>query len=161
MIVKEVCSKVLTSPNIRTHVENNLGLKNTNYSVAQLLDMARYSTVLNKHFGLPDQNTEDDLNFYTIYESMVQNLPYHYRSTRPADGTWEQVVYDTKEEVSKWTAAPAYVLLADRVKDSRGLDYLDLSDMLYALRGLDKINPDYGKKVFIETTLINALNLRK
>ena len=161
MIVKEVCSKVLTSPNIRTHVENNLGLKNTNYSVNPLLNMARYSTVLKKHFGLPDQNTEDDLNFYTIYESMVQNLPYHYRSTRPADGTWEQVVYDTKEEVSKWTAAHAYALLAERVKDSRGLDYLDLSNMQYALRDLDKTNPDYGRKVFIETTIINALNLRK
>ena len=161
MIVKEVCSKVLTSPGIRTHVENNLGLKNTNYSVSQLLDMARNSTVLKKHFGLPDQNTEDDLNFYTIYESMVQSLPYQYRSNRPADGKWEQVIYDTKEEVSKWTVAPAYALLADRVKESRGLDYLDLSDMQYALRDLDKTNPDYGKKVFIETTIINALNLRK
>ena len=160
MIVKEVCSKVLTSPGIRTHVENNLGLRNTNYSVNQLLAMARYSTVLKKHFGLPDQNTKDDLNFYTIYESMVQNS-WNYRYTRPADGTWEQVVYDTKEEVSKWTAAPAYALLADRVKDSRGLDYLDLSDMQYALCDLDKTNPDYGKKVFIETTIINALNLRK
>ena len=160
MIAKEVCSKVLTSPGIRTHVENKLGLMNTNLRVSQLLDMARYSTVLKKHFGLPDQNTEDDLNFYAIYESMVQNL-HRYRSTRPADGTWEQVVYDTKEEVSKWTAAPAYALLADRVKDSRGLDYLDLSDMQYAFRDLDKTNPDYGKKVFIETTIINALNLRK
>ena len=160
MIAKEVCSKILTSPGIRTHVENKLGLMSTNLRVSQLLVMARYSTVLKKHFDLPDQNTEDDLNFYAIYESMVQNL-HHYRSTRPADGTWEQVVYDTKEEVSKWTAAPAYALLADRVKDSRGLDYLDLSDMQYALRDLDKTNPDYGKKVFIETTLINALNLRK
>ena len=160
MIVKEVCSKVLTSPNIRTHVENKLGLKNTYYSVNQLLNMARYSTVLKKHFGLPDQNTEDDLNFYVIYESMVQNLP-HYRSTRPADGTWEQVVYGTKEEVSKWTAAPAYALLAERVQDSRGLKYLDLTNMQHALRDLNKTNPDYGKKVFIETTIINALNLRK
>ena len=160
MIVKEVCSKVLTSPNIRTHVENILGLRDMNHRINQLLFMARYSTILKKHFGLPDQNTEDDLNFYAIYESMVQNSR-NYRSTRPADGTWEQVVYDTKEEVSKWTAAPAYALLADRVRDSRGLDYLDLSDMQYALRDLDKTNPDYGKKVFIETTLINALNLRK
>lgn len=46
MIVKEVCSKVLTSQGIRTHVENNLGLKNTNLRVSQLLDMARYSTIL-------------------------------------------------------------------------------------------------------------------
>ena len=160
MIVKEVCSKVLTSPGIRTHVENKLGLMNTNLRVSQLLDMARYSTVLKKHFGLPDQHTEDDLNFYAIYESMVQSY-YRYHYTSPADGTWEQVVYDTKEEVSKWTAAPAYALLADRVNDSRGLDYLDLSDMQYALRDLDKTNPDYGKKVFIETTIINALNLRK
>ena len=160
MIAKEVCSKVLTSPGIRTHVENNLGLRNMGYSVNQLLDMARYSTVLKKHFGLPDQNTEDDLNFYVIYESMVQNL-HHYRSTRPADGTWEQVVYDTKEEVSKWTAAPAYALLVDRVQESRGLKYLDLSELQYALQDLDKTNPDYGKKVFIETTIINALNLRK
>ena len=160
MIVKEVCSKVLTSPGIRTHVENNLGLRNTNYIVNQLLDMARYSTVLKKHFGLPDQNTEDDLNFYAIYESMAHS-PYRYHYTCPADGTWEQVIYDTKEEVSKWSAAPAYALLAERVKDSRGLDYLDLSNMQYALRDLDKTNPDCGKKVFIETTLINALNLRK
>ena len=160
MIAKEVCSKVLTSPGIRTHVENNLGLANMSYSVNQLLNMARYSTVLKKHFGLPDQNTEDDLNFYAIYESMVQSH-YCYHYTSPADGTWEQVVYDTKEEVSKWTATPAYVLLAERVMDSRGLDYLDLSDMQYALRNLDKTNPDYGKKVFIETTIINALNLRK
>ena len=160
MIAKEVCSKVLTSPGIRTHVENNLGLMNTNLKVSQLLDMTRYSTVLKKHFGLPDQNTEDDLNFYAIYESIVQNLHrYHY--TRPADGTWEQVVYDTKEEVSKWTAAPGYALLADRVKGSRGLDYLDLSNMQYALRDLGETNPDYGEKVFIETTIINALNLRK
>ena len=160
MIVKEVCSKVLTSPGIRTHAENKLGLMNTNHGVSQLLDMARYSTVLKKHFGLPDQNTEDDLNFYAIYESMVQNLHrYHY--TSPADGTWEQVVYDTKKEVSKWTAAPAYALLADRVKESRGLGCLNLSQMQYALRDLDKTNPDYGEKVFIETTLINALNLRK
>ena len=130
------------------------------HSVNQLLNMARYSTVLKKHFGLPDQNTEGDLNFYTIYESMVQNF-HRYRSTRPADGTWEQVIYDTKEEVSKWTAAPAYALLADRVKGSRGLDYLDLFYMQYTLRDLDKTNPDYGKKVFIETTIINALNLRK
>ena len=151
---------MLTSPGIRTHVENNLGLMNMSHSVNQLLNMARYSTVLKKHFGLPDQNTEDDLNFYAIYKSMVQNI-HRYCSTRPADGTWEQVVYDTKEEVSKWTAAPAYALLADRVKDSRGLDYLDLSDMQYALRDLDKTNPDYGIKVFIETTIINALNLRK
>ena len=160
MIVKEVCSKVLTSQGIRTHVENSLGMKDTNFHVNQLLAMARYSTVLKNHFGLPDQNTEDDLNFYTIYENMVQNSR-HYRSTRPADGTWEQVVYDTKEEVSKWTASSAYALLADRVRDSRGLDYLDLSDMQYALCDLDKTNPDYGKKVFIETTIINALNLRK
>ena len=160
MIAKEVCSKVLTSPGIRTHVENKLGLMDTNLRVSQLLDMARYSTVLKEHFGLPDQNTEDDLNFYAIYESMVKNI-YRYHSTRPADGTWEQVVYDTKEEVSKWTVAPAYALLADRVKDSRGLDYLDLSNMQYALRDLDKTNPDYGIKVFIESTIINALNLRK
>ena len=160
MIVKEVCSKVLTSQGIRTHVENNLGLVNKNHRVSQLLGMARYSTILKNYFGLPDQNTEDDLNFYTIYENMVQNSR-HYRSTRPADGTWEQVVYDTKEEVSKWTASPAYALLADRVRDSRCLDYLDLYDMQYALRDLDKTNPDYGKKVFIETTIINALNLRK
>lgn len=100
------------------------------------------------------------MNFYTIYESMVQNSR-HSLSIRPVDGTWEQVVYDTKEEVSKWTAAPAYALLADRVRDSRGLGYLALSDMQYALRALDKTNPDYGKKVFIETTIINALNLRK
>ena len=57
--------------------------------------------------------------------------------------------------------SPAYALFADRVKGSRGLDYLDLSDMQYALRDLDKTNPDYGEKVFIETTIINALNLRK
>ena len=161
MIVKEVCSKVLTSQGIRTHVENSLGLNSTNYKVNRLLDMTRYSTVLKKHFGLPDHNTEDDLNFYTIYENMAQNILYHSRSNRPADGTWEQVVYNTKEEVSKWTAAPAYALLADRVRDSRGLDYLGLSDMQSALRDLDKTNPDYGKKVFIETTIINALNLRK
>lgn len=161
MIVEEVCSKVLTSPGIRTHVENLLGLSNMSHSVNRLLDIARYSTVLKENFGLPDQNTEDDLNFYAIYESMEQNLLYHYRSNRPADGKWEQVIYDTKEEVSKWKAAPAYALLADRVRGSRGLDYLALSDMQYALRDLDKTNPDYGKKVFIETTIINALNLRK
>ena len=160
MIAEEVCSKVLTSPGIRTHVENNLGLRNMNPRVSQLLNVARYSTVLKKHFGLPDQNTEDDLKFYAIYESMVKSI-HHYRPTRPANGTWEQVVYDTKEEVSRWTAAPAYALLADRVKDSRGLDYLDLSDMQYALCDLDETNPDYGEKVFIETTIINALNLRK
>ena len=122
--------------------------------------MTHHSAVLKKNLGLPDVGAEDDLIYYRIYESMVRGVPY-YRSIQPQDGTWERIIYDVKEEVAKWTAAPAYAALADRMNDSAGLAYLDLSDMLYALRGLDKINPDYGKKVFIETTLINALNLRK
>lgn len=159
-IAEVIAQKVLTSTGIRTYVENRLGLWNAHHQFSTLLEITHHSTVLKKNFGLPDIGAEDDLIYYQIYESMVSNLRY-YRSTPPQNGTWERIIYDVKEEVSKWTAAPVYAALADRMKNSAGLAYLNLSDMLYALRGLDKVNPDYGKKVFIETTLINALNLRK
>lgn len=159
-IAEVIAQKVLTSPGIRTYVENQLGLQKVHYQFSTLLEMTRYSAVLKKNFGLPDVGSEDDLIYYQIYGNMANNLRY-YKSIQPQDGTWERIIYDVKEEVDKWTAAPAYATLANRVDDSTGLAYLDLPNMLYTLRGLDKINPDYEKKVFIETTLINALNLRK
>ena len=159
-IAEVVAQKVLTSTGIRTYVENQLGLQKSPPQFSFLLDMSHHSDVLKKNFGLPDVGAEDDLIYYKIYESM-RDTTWKYRSIQPPDGTWERIIYDVKEEVAKWTAAPAYAVLAERMKNSAGLAYLDLSDMLYALSDLDKINPDYGKKVFIETTLINALNLRK
>ena len=159
LIAETVMGKVLSSPDIRTHVENKLGVRNAPYQLNVLMEMAQNSAVLKRAFALPAQSSEDDLIYYSIYESMVSNLRY-YRSSPPPDGTWERLVWDTKEEVSKWQAAPAYAALSERVRESTGLDLIDLTDMNYALRRLDKINPDYRKKVFIETTVINALNLR-
>lgn len=159
LIAETVAQKVMTSADIRTHVENRLGVRNAPYQLNVLLEMAQNSAVLNRAFALPAQTSEDDLIYYTIYKSMVSNLRY-YRSTAPADGTWEKVIWDAKQEVEKWTAAPAYAALSERVSESTGLALLHLSDMNYALRRIDKIKPDYGKKVFIETTVINALNLR-
>jgi phage FluMu protein Com len=158
LIVEEVCNKVLTSTGIRTYVENKMGIKCAYGNFITILAMTHHSAVLKKAFNLPDTGSEDDLIYYNIFEIMRKNLP-QYRFSPPRDGSADKVIYDTKEEVAKWTAAPSYELLSQRVRNSNGLDLLNLQQMYYRLRLMDKVNPNYQEKVFIETSVLNALNI--
>ena len=158
LIVEEVCNKVLTSTGIRTYVENKMGISHSYGNFSTILEMTHHSAVLKKAFNLPDTGSEDDLIYYNIFEIMRKNLP-QYRFSPPRDGSADKVIYDTKEEVAKWTAAPSYELLSQRVRNSNGLNLLNLQQMYYSLRLMDKVNPNYQEKVFIETSVLNALNI--
>lgn len=157
-IAKSVADKVLTSPGIRAYVENQKGLQKRHSNFDTVLEMAEHSTVLHTAFGLSKVvHPEDDLIYYRIYEIMSNRMDYYVKN-RPADGDWQQPIWDAYQVVKTWTAAPAYTALNELVENSEGLKFLDLYDMLYALRNMSKTNPDYRKRVFIETAMINALS---
>lgn len=155
-IAEQVAQKVLTSPSIRTYVENKLGVKHTHTNFTYLLEMTQHSSVLNKAFNIPASPPEDDLVYYNIYQMMSDRMDY-YNKLRPADGDWKQPIWDAYQVVKTWTEAPAYAALNELVIKSKGLGLLDVYDMLHALRNMSKTEPDYQKKVFIETSIINAL----
>ena len=157
-IAKSVADKVLTSTGIRAYVENQKGLQKCHSNFDTVLEMAEHSTVLHTAFGLfKVVHPEDDLIYYRIYEIMSNRMDYYVKN-RPADGDWQQPIWDAYQVVKTWTAAPAYTALNELVQNSEGLKFLDLYDMLYALRNMSKTNPDYRKRVFIETAMINALS---
>ena len=155
-IAEQVAQKVLTSPAIRTYVENQLGVSKAHSNFNYLLEMTQYSSVLNKAFNIPASPPEDDLVYYEIYRMMTDRMDY-YNKLRPADGDWKQPIWDAYQVVKTWTAAPAYAALNELVIKSKGLGLLDLYDMLCVLRKMSKTDPDYQQKVFIETSIINAL----
>ena len=157
-IAKSVADKVLTSPGIRAYVENQKGLQKRHPYFDTVLEMAEHSTVLHTAFGLSKVvHTEDDLIYYRIYEIMSNRMD-SYVKNRPADDDWQQPIWDAYQAVKTWTAVPAYTALNELVQNSEGLKFLELYDMLYALRNMSKTNPDYRKRVFIETAMINALS---
>ena len=157
-IAKSVADKVLTSPGIRAYVENQKGLQMPHPNFDTVLKMTQHSTVLHKAFGLTKvAHPEDDLIYYRIYEIMSKQMGYYVKN-RPADGDWQQPIWDAYQVVKTWQAAPAYTALNELVQNSEGLKFLNLHYMLYALRNMSKTNPDYRKKVFIETAIINALS---
>ena len=120
--------------------------------------LAPVAYVLHKAFGLSKVvHPEDDLIYYRIFEIMSNRMDYYVKN-RPADGDWQQPIWDAYQVVKTWTAAQAYTDLNEVVQNSKGLKFLNLYDMLYALQNMSKTNPDYRKKVFIETSVINALS---
>lgn len=155
-IAEQIGQKVLTSPSIRTYVENQLGVSKAHSNFTYLLEMTQHSSVLNKAFNIPASPPEDDLVYYEIYQMMSDRMDY-YNKLRPADGDWKQPIWDAYQVVKTWAAAPAYAALNELVMKSKGLGLLDVYDMLSALRKMSKTEPDYQKKVFIETSIINAL----
>ena len=157
-IAQQVADKVMNSPGIRAYVENQKGLARRHSNFDTVLEMAEHSTVLHKAFGLSKVvHPEDDLIYYRIFEIMSNYMDYYVKN-RPADGDWQQPIWDAYQVVKTWTTAQAYTDLNEVVQNSEGLKFLDLYDMLYALRNMSKTNPDYRKKVFIETAMINALS---
>lgn len=157
-IAKSIADKVISSPGIRAYVENQKGLQKRHSNFDTVLEMAEHSAVLHKAFGLTKVvHPKDDLIYYRIYEIMKNRMDYYVKN-RPADDDWQQPIRDAYQVVKTWTAAPAYTALNELVQNSEGLKFLDLYDMLYALRNMSKTNPDYRKKVFIETAMINAIS---
>lgn len=157
-IAQQIAEKVMNSHGIRAYVENQKGLARRHSNFDTVLEMAEHSTALHKAFGLSKVvHPEDDLIYYRIFEIMSNRMG-HYVKSRPADGDWQQPIWDAYQVVKTWTAAQAYTDLNELVQNSEGLKFLDLYDMLYALRNMSKTNPDYRKKVFIETAIINALS---
>ena len=156
-IVEQVTNKVLTSPNIKFHVENQRGLKRSHHLFDNLLEMAKLSSVLHKALKIPNINADNtDLIYFEIYEIMVSYV--HYNQTRPENGSWKQPVWDAMQVVKTWEALPTYAELNKRIEKSEGIKYLKIYDMLSALRNMSKSNPDYQKRIFIETSVINALS---
>lgn len=159
LIVNEVCQKVLSSKGIRSYVENERGLKGHHGEFTTLLEMAKFSSVLANDFQLPKAASEDDLVYLYIFNSMKKDLSYGSVGS-PPDGTWEKIVYDTNEAMDLWLPSPSFEVLNERIKASKVLHTLNLYKMCSDLRYLDKINPNYDIKVFIETSVLNALNIR-
>jgi hypothetical protein len=158
-IMKTITDKVLGSSDIRQYDENLKGIQGADRFLGPLISLAKISPILRKAFELPLPVNETDLVYYTIFKSMEDSFPYA-RSGSFEDGSWEKMLCDTSIAIAKWEATTAYENLSERAQMSKGLRFLDLQDMEYLLSRLDKIHPNYNKKVFIETTIINALNLR-
>lgn len=159
-IAKVVAEKMLTSTVIRNYAENLIGPRNLHNQIKILLEIASYSDFLKKNFGVPD-DAEVDLTYYRIYESMTHSINW-IDVKELQDGTWEKIIYDVKCQVAKWSTTPTKNTLAKRVYDCKTLNYLCLQNMVYDLRTMEKTDPDYSrKKVLIESTIFNTLNLGK
>lgn len=159
-IAEVVTTKVLTTPDIRTYVENQLGMEKAPRQIDQIMRIAKYSDVISNKLNLPTVKPEKDLDYFFIYEEISRYLDRIPGKQNPYnDEDWQKLVYDAREEVLSWQPSPQYEALADRIKNNRGLYLLDLYRIQQELKHLDKDNPDFHKKVFIETTVLNALNI--
>lgn len=105
-------------------------------------------------FGLPPVPDESDLDYYRIFQMLEGRLRY---TNQPDDKHYLFPIWEAKQVMDTWEAADFYTKLSSKLGESKGLSLLNLDDMLRKLRSLDKINPDYQVKVFIETSIINAL----
>ena len=154
-ITDSIAQRVLTSPAIRSYVENEKGNDLRGITVmSTMIDILNYSSVLTRMFGLPPADDETDLDYYRIYQTLERQLRY---AGQPDDKHWLFPIWEAKQVVDTWEATDFYKKLADALNASKGLKLLDLDNMLRKLKSLDKINPDYQVKVFIETSIINAL----
>ena len=154
-MMEQIAQRVLTSPSIRSYVENEKGENATRgHKLDQMIDILNYSSVLTKMFGLPPVSDESDLDYYRIYQTMERQLRY---AGTPDDKHYLRPIYDAKQIVDTWEGADFYTKISNTVSNAKGLALLDLDAMLRKLKSLDKINPDYQVKVFIETSIINAL----
>lgn len=155
-IAEQIAQKVLTSASIRRYVENEKGLNNTSHRFDMLQEMAKRSSIIANLFQIPDVKTEDDLVYYEIFKAMTENYRYGHK-VRPEDGSWDQSLWDAYQEIKKWDKTQIFVDLEETIKKSKTLGFLDLYEMNEMLKDMDPVNPDYGIKVFIEISIINAL----
>ena len=155
-IVEQVVQKVLTSASIRTYVEQENKHKSSNANYGYLVYMAEHSSVLKKAFNLPDPAPTDDVIYYHIFQHLVSRYARDH-SIKPDAKSFQALIWDARDEVKTWKTSQAYQDLEEVVKNSVGIDYLDVYDMKIALQNMSKTKPDYQKRVFIETTIINAL----
>lgn len=154
-ITEQIAQRVLTSPSIRSYVENEKGEREARgHRLDMMIDILNYSSVLTKMFGLPPVSDETDLDYFRIYQMLENQLRY---GGTPDDKHYLRPIYDAKLVVDTWEGASFYAKLSETLKEAKGLQLLDLDAMLRKLKSLDKINPDYQVKVFIETSIINAL----
>lgn len=154
-ISEQIAQRVLTSASIRSYVENEKGeLETRGHRLDIIVNILNYSSVLTKMFGLPPVSDETDLEYFRVYQMLERQLRY---SGQPADDHYMRPIWDAKAVVDTWEGADFYKKLSATIDKSKGLHLLDLDAMLRKLKGLDKINPDYQVKVFIESSIINAL----
>lgn len=153
-IMEQVGSRVLTSSSIRTYVENTKGERETSTMYDTMMEIANHSTVLTKIFGLPPVTDESDLTYYQLYLTFERLLRY---GNQPDDKHYLFPIWEAKQVVDTWVAADFYVKTEARLKASKGLKFLELDRMKAELKRMSRINPDYQTKVFIETSIINAL----
>lgn len=149
-----IAQRVLTSSTIRSYVENEKGSSKLTTRMDTMISIMSFSTILTKMFGLPPVTDETDLDYYRIYQMLENQLRYQGAHD---DKHYLHPIAEAKKVVDTWEAADFYTKLSTKLGESKGLSLLNLDDMLRKLRSLDKINPDYQVKVFIESSIINAL----